>query len=212
MSNNNTSSKTPPATKWVLNELAAQRGELQRQLERVAALVGQHARCEKRLHAIQEKLRLTRAGVPHLEATIAALQTSLSLLAPGVSPGCVGSVRAHTGKRGTRKQFVRETLRSSYPLGLTTLELRLRVAEHFGLSLPTDEAVKALGNSIRWILVQLEREGLVYRPFGPGNTSEPNTWCWRDSPPLTEMLALAQAQESGHDPPEDPAGGQMGRQ
>lgn len=207
--------RTPPATKWVLNELAAQRGALQRQVERVAQLQGQELRCEKRLRAIQQKLRLAQAGIPPLEASIGALQTSLSLVSPGTSPACIGVVRAHTSSqrnRGTRKHFVLAALREAFPLGLTTSELRLRVAEHFGLALPTDETMKALGNSIRWILVQLEREGLVYRPFGPGNTTEPNTWRWRDSSSLDQLRALAGTQASGHDPPVDAAGGQVDRQ
>lgn len=208
--------KTPPALKWLLNERAAIVGALDR-----------NAKAQKRLLAESERATLTLAKATRQLALIAlqddeyrqqaaALGTTISLLDARVDPAAAGSVAPWAGKYGERGGLTRylvQVLQRAEPHHVPTSVLVDLVIDRFALEERAPLSLKDLRDTIRTRLVRAQRRHpeiqLGHVKVGAQTFS---AWGWKPEGALDQLRALARAQEFGHDPPVDAAGGQMDRQ
>lgn len=169
-----TRTKTPSDQKWLLNELAAMAGEMERIDAQVASL----------------QVRRQQLDVSH--AALARVARLMAL--PGV-PGALLPVRAQSdfGKRGALRNFIRVKLREAYPRPIDTTTLTVAAMEHFELRFTTEaeyqlfrrrQIARTLGK-----LVELgEVEGLHDRRRRGVNTV--GFWRWKvDEPSIADLLA-----------------------
>lgn len=114
-------SKHSPETKWLLNERAVVKGELQ---------------------AIEDELGRLLARKAHLVNLLAALDNVYSQLTPTVAPVPDLVVHGHTryGGRGHCIKWVRQVLQQAYPSALDTAALTLAAEDAFGLVHATPRA------------------------------------------------------------------------
>lgn len=200
--------KTPPALKWLLNERAALEGALLQAQKTVGLL-------QKRSQALQSTLGRHEESVWACEARIAALDVSIGLLHPeigGARPPPVSAWQGRYGARGTLRAFVLEKVREVAPAAVVTLDLAAQVAAQFGLVLCAPDRHRRLLNSVRDALRQLAKQGLLERAATQRHSTGPGLWRLRQDAPLDQLRALANAQESGNDPPTDATGGEVDRQ
>lgn len=107
---------TPPAVKWLANQLAATRGELDRIDEQMARLTA----------------RRTQLTEEH-----AALSAAAGLLAVPGLPDCVPTVRPHApGGRGSLVAFLLDSLCAAHPRYIDTVTLGAAAMQRFGRSFP----------------------------------------------------------------------------
>lgn len=172
-----TRTRTRPEVKWLANELAAVKGELERIEEALA-----------RLHARKSKL---------LVVQVALSDVAGQLTIPEL-PTVVPAVRAHEryGARGNMRNLLRGILRKAYPQGVSTSTLADAVIETFGLRITGPKERKRLvDNSIRSALTKLHTQGEIEpiharnQPGGRlGLAVQSGVWRWKvDAPSLEEL-------------------------
>jgi hypothetical protein len=168
--------RTPPEQKWLLNELAVVKGELQ---------------------AIEGELGRLLARKTHLANLLSALDNVYSQVAPTVpeAPGLV--VHGHTryGGRGNCIKWVREVLQEAYPLALDTAALTLAAEEAFGLAHVTPaQRSKFRNNSLRTALRTLLSQGAAERLHDyKGVPHRAGVWRWvPPEPTYAEVVAQAE--------------------
>lgn len=168
-------SRTPSEVKWLANELAGTKGELER---------------------IDEELARLRSRRRHLKKVHASLSAVSALAqASGLDAG-VPAVRAHPsrGGRGAIVDFFRETLRAAYPGVLDTRRMTELTIEHFRLQFPLPQQ----RNRFRKATVSHTLQRLVYAgeierlhdlktmPNSPG------LWRWKvEQPSISDLVAAA---------------------
>lgn len=111
--------QTRPEIKWLANELAATRGELER--------------LDQELQRMQERKA-------KLQAAYAAMSQVAGQLGALNLPKQVPTVRAHDvryGGRGNLSNWVKETLKAAFPQALDTLLLLELAAQEFELNFST---------------------------------------------------------------------------
>lgn len=172
-----TRTRTRSEVKWLANELAAVKGELERIEEALA-----------RLHARKSKL---------LAVQVALSDVAGQLTIPEL-PTVVPAVRAHEryGARGNLRNLLREILRKAYPQGVSTSTLADAVIETFGLRITGPKERKRLvDNSIRSALTKLHTQGEI-EPMHAHNLAggrvglavQSGVWRWKvDAPSLEEL-------------------------
>lgn len=167
-----TRGRTRPEAKWLLNELAAIKGELH-------DIELQMTRLERR-----------RARLMAVEAALS--QTAVHLDVPAHA---APTVRANTryGGRGNLRNWLRHTLRDVYPKALDTGTLTDAAAVVFGLEFATPHERKRfidnnLANALRKMLAQGEVERVHdYRAV----PDRPGVWRWKAPPATLEELRHA---------------------
>lgn len=163
--------------KWLANELAAVKGELERIDEALSRLLAR----KERLLAVQRAM------------TDVAGQLTIPEL-----PTAVPAVRAHEryGARGNLRNLLREILRKAYPQGVSTSTLTDAVIETFGLRITGPKERKRLvDNSIRSALTKLHTQGEIEpihaRSQAGGRVGlvvQSGVWRWKvDVPSLEEL-------------------------
>lgn len=172
-----TRTRTKPEVKWLANELAAVKGELERIDEALS-----------RLHARKSKL---------LAVQVALSDVAGQLTIPEL-PAVVPAVRAHEryGARGNLRNLLRGMLQKAYPQGVSTSTLADAVIEAFGLRIPGPRERKRLvDNSIRSALTRLYAQGEI-EPMHARNQAggrvglltQSGVWRWKvDAPSLDEL-------------------------
>lgn len=165
--------KTDPTLKWVLNELAAIKGERERIAKELCRLESRQAH----LQAVERSLMLV-------------LQTLTGEGQPSVES--VPIVKAHRryGERGQLRQFLRQALRDAYPRALDTCSLTDSVVQHFGHEFATEQQRKdfqddSVLNALGRMAKAREIERLVHGLKGAGRAT---LWRWGTSPPTLEEL------------------------
>ncbi len=200
--------QTPSALKWLLSERAALEGAL--------------IKSQKSIDILRERIATQQAALARHETSarscrerVDAMDVTVGLLHPEVGssrPAPVFTWQGKYGPRGNLSVFILEKLREASPEAIVTSVLCAEAIQKFGLDTSTPLLRRRVRKSVGQILSNFARRGLVERLPASLPKSGAGIWRLRQNSPLTEMLALAHVQESGHDPPEDPAGGQMGRQ
>lgn len=172
--------RTRPEVKWLANELAAVKGELERIDEALSRLLAR----KERLLAVQ----------------LAMSDVADQLTIPEL-PTVVPAVRAHEryGARGNLRNLLREILRKAYPQGVSTSTLADAVIEAFGLRIPGPmERKRLVDNSIRSALTRLHAQGEIepmharHQPGGrAGLAVQSGVWRWKVDAPSLDDLHLA---------------------
>ncbi len=162
---------TPPVTKWLANEIAVLRGELQQ---------------------IDDSLRRLHRRREQVAEALQALSTTAALLSTPHLDKCVPPVQAHRhyGGRGNLREFIVRALRE-FPEGLTTVVLVRMATEVFGLRLETDAERRRFHNgSLGRALRKMEKLRLVERISSSGPRG-PVLWRWRtECQTLEELRAM----------------------
>jgi len=168
---------TPPVTKWLANEIAVLRGELQQ---------------------IDDSLRRLHRRRQQVAETLQALSTTAALLSTPQLDKCVPPVQAHRlyGGRGNLREFIVRALHE-FPEGLTTVVLVRMATEVFGLRLETGAERKRFHNgSLGRALRKMEKLGLVERlPLSDAQPTPQVLWRWR-----AECLTLDALREMTEEP------------
>lgn len=171
-------SRTPPESKWLVNELAATRGELER-VE--AGLVRLAARRDELIHIC--------AALEHVAEQVGAVELLKE----------VPLVHAHGryGEHGALRGWLRAVLREAYPAALETSVLMEGVEKTFGLTFDsaTDRrrfASDNLGSALR----RLTAAGQVQR-LHEGSKGPPlrSAWRWRQGHPTLNALRQSHSTE-----------------
>ncbi len=172
--------RTAPEKKWLLNERAVVKGELQ---------------------AIEDELGRLLARKAHLVILLAALDNVYSQLTPIVPPAPDLVVHGHTryGGRGNCIKWVRQVLQEAYPAALDTAALTLAAEEAFGLVHATPaQRGKFRNNSLRTALRTLLGQGVAERLHDyKGVPHRAGVWRWvPPEPAYADVVAqAAHAQE-----------------
>ena len=171
--------KTPSDIKWLVNQLAATQGELDRIDEQVARLTS------RRTQLVAER---------------AAMTTVAELLAVPRLPPAPPPVRSHGdyGGRGGLVRFLRTTIESAHPNAVDTLTLADMAMAHFGLSFPnTVEQRRWVHGSLGRALNKLLERGVVVR-LRPPNASNSMPSAWRLRVEEETLVALrARVEQAG---------------
>lgn len=173
-------SKHSPETKWLLNERAVVKGELQ---------------------AIEDELSRLTARKAYLTGLLAALDNVYSQVTPTVAPVPDLVVHGHTryGGRGNCIKWVRQVLQEAYPAALDTAALTLAAEEAFGLVHATPaQRGKFRNNSLRTALRTLLAQGEAERLHDyRGVPHRAGVWRWvPPEPAYADVVAQAEhAQE-----------------
>lgn len=179
--------RTRPEVKWLANELAAVKGELERIDEALSRLLSR----KERLLAVQRAM------------TDVAGQLTIPEL-----PSVVPAVRAHEryGARGNLRNLLRGILRKAYPQGVSTSTLADAVIEAFGLRIPGPRERKRLvDNSIRSALTKLHTQGEI-EPMHARNqlggrvglVVQSGVWRWKVDAPSLDDLHRAATEQGAH--------------
>jgi hypothetical protein len=135
--------RTPSDVKWVVNELAAVAGELERIDQALARLQTRRERLTKvhtSLSAVAGRLAIPRA----------------------VAVQVVVNAHDRWGGRGNLRQFLRRTLEAAYPCGVSTSSLTDLAIEAFGVQVANAaERKRLIDNSIRSALTKMRGAGEV---------------------------------------------------
>ena len=166
--------KTRPEIKWLANELAATRGELERLDEELLLMQERKA-----------QLQATYAAMSQVAAQLGALE--LSTLVP--------TVRAHDvryGGRGNLSNWVKEILKAAYPQALDTLLLLELAVQAFELSLSAPKArTRYNDNVFRPMLKRLLSQGLLEKVEVEGLSK--TGWRWVAAAPTMEELRVQES-------------------
>lgn len=161
--------RTRPEAKWLLNELAAIKGELQD--------------IEQQMLRLEER----RARLKAVEAALC--QTAVQL---DVRALAAPTVRAHVryGGRGNLRNWLRQALQAAYPKALDTGTLTDAAAAVFGLEFATSHERKRftdnnLANALRKMLARGEVERVHDHKAVP---DQPGVWRWKTPAPTLEDL------------------------
>lgn len=181
-----TRTRTPSEIKWLANELAATKGELER---------------------IDEELARLRARRKRLKAVYASLsRVSAVAEAPGLE-NAVPTVRAHPsrGGRGTIVDFFRATLQGAYPRPVDTRQMTELAIEHFGLHFATPQQRNRFRKAtVSHTLLRLVIAGQAERLHDVKTMpNSPGLWRWKvDQPSIVELLAMdpERVEAAGDDP------------
>jgi len=179
--------RTSSEVKWLANELAAVKGELDRIDEALSRLLAR----KERLLAVQRAM------------TDVADQLTIPEL-----PAVVPAVRAHEryGARGNLRNLLRGTLQKAYPQGVSTSTLADAVIETFGLRITGPKERKRLvDNSIRSALTKLHTQGEIEpmharnQPGGRlGLAVQSGVWRWKVDAPSLDELHRAATEQGAH--------------
>lgn len=169
--------KTRPDIKWLINETAMLRGELERIDQAMARLV-----------ALREAIERSRA----------ACQRTLEYQAGRTVPG-LPTVRAHRqyGRRGDLQQFLADTLRDVAPAQLNTAQLAEKALVRFGLAMSCpaelyDFKMNTVGRALRRLLAL----GLIERLTTTHRVARAlGTWRWKA--PVSTLAQLEQLVAGG---------------
>lgn len=165
--------------KWMLNELAAARGDL--------------AKLQRQLAQIDEDTLRLRHSMDAQAALCTSLETALRLAAgPVDSTALVVKAHRNYGGRGSLRSWLRRTLKESAPRPLDSKTLLHRAMAELGLVFTSKAAQAAYyENTFRRQLCELKNQGNVERLSLPGQGPVATCWRWKATPELEDLRQLA---------------------
>lgn len=175
---------TPSEVKWLVNALAAARGDL--------------ARIEDEVLEARARLDRLTAARSQQVTLCASLEEVLKLTSqvPPEAETCVVFVHKNYGRRGSLKRWLIDELKAQYPKALTGMELLALAEPRFGLSFSTSQAREAYyNNTFRRQLKCFAQEGLLER-IAVREGQVQARWRWAAGPSLDSLRAAA-AREHG---------------
>jgi hypothetical protein len=141
--------RVSPHLKWLLNERAALRGE-------VDALFAREERTRAELAAIAAERRIRESRLAAIERILAGAESNVAC------PNVVCAWKGRYGERGALQAFLLQTLTDHAPHALDTLMLLELVVNRFELRMETAaERKRYCDNTLRPTLRKLQSEGLV---------------------------------------------------
>lgn len=178
-----TRTRASPHLKWLLNERAALKGELE-------ALVAHEARVRSELAAVDEKRRIRESRLAAIERILAAADSNVAC------PDAVSAWKGRYGQRGALQAFLLQTLTEHAPHALDTLMLLELIVNRFGLELVTAAQRKRYcDNTLRPALRKLQSEGLV-EALSTRRTGR-SVGQWRRTPEACSLAALLSPTSAG---------------
>lgn len=179
-----TAKRTPSTIKWLLTERAA--------------LVGEQEKLAKQIGRLQQRAQ-------ELASKVAALDVTLELVAPEVSPTAGGALKVWSGRwggYGALTRFLYSKIREAGAVGLETRHLSLMVCAHFDIEVTSSQELRCLHrNAVYPVLQQGREDGLLVSQVLQGGRYANAIWRWADCLKTLEAGACdAGAYESPTDP------------
>lgn len=178
--------RTPPAEKWLLNELAAARGDLE---------------------SLELELEMTRAATVRFELRLGQQQAVCRSLEKVLEMTLGEAHRAWTrqvgprrpyGGRGSLRQWLREAIQEAYPHPLDSMTLLEMAIPVFGLVFVSKAARNLYyDNTFRRQLFALMEQGSVERLTLTGRGSARTCWRWKAPADLSAVRAHTDLAEVG---------------
>ncbi|MBX9872424.1 MAG: hypothetical protein K2X75_10535 [Burkholderiaceae bacterium] len=170
---------TPPAIKWLANEIAVMKGELDRIDAEVAHLAGRRAQVQAVLNALENVS--AQVAVPNLSDVVPI-------------------VNAHNARYGGRGQFrawLKASLQAVAPAPLDTATLASMADLAFGLAFETKQArARFIRNTLSRALRAMLDAGEVERLHDyRGMAYRAGIWRWKGSSASTLVELATRAQE-----------------
>lgn len=187
--------RTPPDTKWLLNERAALAGVVEKAELTLAGLRAKQGRLEHQLTKVQFSMERAQCAQSRAQASVQALDATMGLVCARLEPTSAGVVDAWAGKygkRGSLGAFVEQALRAAAPEPLTTTVLMNLAAREFGISFPVAKDRRNFNKSVSSSLRGLHRRGLI-EPLHDRGLGSHGLWRWKLAPSLDELRARAAA-------------------
>lgn len=176
---------TPPTEKWLLNELAAARGELaeiERELGMAQAAAARLEVCLRRQQSLCQSFEKV------LEMTIGEAHRAWTAQ--------VGAHRPYGG-RGSLRQWLRETIQAEYPRSLDSVTLLDRAIPVFGLVFVSKaDRKRYCDNTFRRQLASLLEQGFVERLPLAGRGAVRTGWRWKAPADLNSVRVQAESAEA----------------
>jgi hypothetical protein len=187
--------RTPSDLKWLLAERATLHGQAQHAAQRLEDLELHAETLRDRLSQTLETISLLSEHAKSVAARLAAFDTTIGTLHPGVAPDAAGSMRPWAGRygeHGALTAFLREFLCDVSPRGVLIAELKRHVIARFQLATMTRAEHKKLANSIRTVLRRLrDLHGVLEcQESWRGRLSQP-LWRWKQTAPTLDSLREA---------------------
>lgn len=194
--------RTAPEIKWLLNELAALRGQVQRQSDRASAIQAEAEKVERRALRLRKAQARAAQQAQAAATAISALELVLEQVAQRVNPAAAGVVHSWVGKYGTwgaLKAFVRTQLKAAME-PVTVSELVDSVATHFDVDISASILRKKLHQSVkRRVLELFHEEGALVRVVVERPGKPDIRWRWRPETTLDSLRAQAEQIEEPTD-------------
>ena len=172
--------RTPPTEKWLLNELAAARGELE---------------------SLELELETTRAATERLQlhlgqqqAICRSLEKVLEMTIGETHKAWTRQVGPHRpyGGRGSLRQWLRETIQEAYPRPLDSMSLLDMAIPVFALTFVSKAARNLYyDNTFRRQLFSLMEQGSVERLALSGRGTARTSWRWKGTADFSAIKAQA---------------------
>lgn len=188
--------RTPPDVKWLLNERAALAGEVSKAEVTQVGLLAKQARLTQQLAKVQFLLERSQCAQSRAQASIDALDVTMSLAHSRVEPTAGGVVDAWAGKYGKRGglgEFIAQSLREAAPEPLTTTVLMNLAARQFDITFPLAKDRRSFNKSVNSSLTWLLKRGLAEALHDRQEGSH-GIWRWKVQAPTLDELRLRQPQ------------------
>lgn len=187
--------RTAPEIKWLLNELAALRGQVQSQSERASAIQAEAEKVERRALRLRKAQARAAQQAQAAATAILALELVLEQVAHRVNAAAAGVVHSWVGKygrRGALTAFLRTQLTTAVE-PLTVSELVDSVATHFDVDVSASILRKKLHQSVkRRVLELFHEEGVLERVVVERPGKPDICWRWRLATTLDSLRAQAE--------------------
>lgn len=158
-----TAKRTPSTIKWLLTERAA--------------LVGEQEKLAKQIGRLQQRAQ-------ELASKVAALDVTLELVAPEVSPTAGGALKVWSGRwgeYGALTSFIHSRIKEAGAVGLETRHLSLMACAHFDIEVTSSKELRSLQrNAVYPVLKQGREDGLLVSQVLQGGRYANAIWRWAD--------------------------------
>lgn len=187
--------RTPPDIKWLLNERAALAGEVEKALAKQTVLAHKRDRLQNQLAGVLKAMERSQVAQARSQASLDALDATMSIVNKGVNPGAGGSVWAWAGKYGSRGclgEYIAQVLEGAAPEPVTTTVLINLASRQFGVVLTTPAERRSFRKSVSSALTSLLKRKLIEAVH---DRREGSHGLWRWGVELPSFAEMAQAKQ-----------------
>ena len=170
--------RTAASLKWLLNELYALRGRVERQTGAIESLEREEALLAEQLGKVRSRLESARAQRDDALERHAALRRTLETLHPDIKVDDRIAVNAyeapHRKRNGELTQFILRTVVQAWDAGITTVKVMELAREEFGLTFHDSKERREFYWAVRKRLRQQfkHRGAIEFFRTGPRRTDE----------------------------------------
>jgi hypothetical protein len=188
--------RTPSTLKWLLNERAAIAGEVEKATARTRVFDLKIAAHQARVDALNSEALPFRDTLAQRQATLAAMDTAISICCQEVNAAAAGTVHAWAGrygKWGGMRAFVLKTIQDAAPLPVRSPEVLRNLVAHFCIIVATPCDRAALRRSLKSTFQHLKNRGLIEPLHDRTSPAAPGIWRLKQPTTLADLAEKAAA-------------------